>query len=153
MALSYNGNSTPGVLEQMIDARSTCQELLQLLAAENAGLMKQRVEEVETRLQMKRQLTLRLEVLMKELKTRKAEWQGHKDTRNMALRLAEEIGAFQKLAGKNLEMLKAAHQLRADMVAAIRDTIDAHTPKVQTYGRNGYMATTDGGTRVMSREV
>lgn len=152
MNTTYHPQPT-NVLANMQDARNTCRELLHLLAEENQGLSKQRAEVVETRLQLKRSLTLRLEVLMQDLKRRKTEWQGQPAAKDLANRLAEEISLFQTLAAKNLTLLKAAHQLRADMVAVIRDTMDARTPHVPTYGRSGSIYTTDQGTRLVSRDA
>lgn len=158
MAIVMQEGMSPGILEQMSDARATCRELLQLLMAENASLGKNSVEEVETRLQTKRRLTLRLEVVMKDLKTRRHEWTGRKDAQEVALRLAEEVSVFQDMARKNLELLKAAHQLRADMVSMIRDTLEAQAPRVQTYGpygtmNNGKAAPAPGAMRMMARDV
>lgn len=150
--MTHTGD-TPGILQQMADARSTCNELMHLLAAENQGLRTHSVDEVEARLQLKRQLTLRLELLMKELKTRKADWQASKDGRTLALRLAEDMEVFRELASKNAEMLRAAHQLRADVVAVIRDTIEAQTPRMTTYGRSGALNHGDNGTRVMAKDI
>ena len=158
MAIVMQEGMTPGILEQMSDARATCRELLHLLAAENAGLNTSSVAEVETRLQSKRRLTLRLEVLLKDLKSRRAEWTARKDAQELALRLAEEVSAFQDMAKKNLELLRAAHQLRADMVGMIRDTLEAQAPRVQTYGRYGNLtpsgkAPAPGAMRMMARDV
>lgn len=154
MMQSYNPSAPQsGVLQQMSDARSTCRELMELLGAENGGLIHQKVAEVETRLQMKRTLTLRLEVLMQEIKRRKAEWQAQPTAKDMANRLAEDMAVFQELASKNLTLLQAAHQLRADMVAVIRDTLDARAPHVPVYGRTGSVYKQDNGTRVISRDA
>ncbi len=158
MAIVMQEGMAPGILEQMSDARATCRELLQLLVAENASLNKSSVTEVEARLQNKRRLTLRLEVLLKDLKARRQEWTSRKDAQEVALRLAEEVSVFQDMARKNMELLRAAHQLRADMVSMIRDTLEAQAPRVQTYGRYGSMtpsgnAPAPGGARMMARDV
>jgi hypothetical protein len=50
-------------------------------------------------------------------------------------------------------MLKAAHQLRADIILAIRDTIETNQPRVQTYGANGALNSVDSATRLVARTI
>ena len=135
------------------DARSTCRELLALLLEENNGLSKQDINVVDERIQNKRRLTLRLEQILAELKRSGSLYKADANARHQVNLLAEEIAEFQHMAHKNAMMLKAAHQLRADLILAIRDTVDATQPRVQTYGANGSMNNADNATRLVARTI
>lgn len=139
--------------ETVTNARLTCRELMALLMEENAGLIHHDVALVESRLGHKKRLTLRLEQLLKDLKQTGSLWKADTNTHNQALHLAEEVKHFQELAHSNVLMLQAAHQLRADLVVAIRDAVDAQTPKAQLYGSTGAIRPLDGATRLVAREV
>lgn len=134
-------------------ARATCRELLTLLVEENHGLIRHDVKMVEERIQHKRRLTLRLEQILAELKQSGNSWKSDPAGRREANQLAEEIAQFQTLARENAMMLKAAHQLRADLIIAIRDTVDAAQPRAQVYGANGTMAAADNATRLVARNI
>lgn len=135
------------------DARATCRELLALLVEENNGLTKQDISLVEERIQHKRRLTLRLEQILIELKSSGSIYKADAPTRQQVNMLAEEVAEFQHLAHKNAMMLKAAHQLRADLIIAIRDTVDSNQPRVQTYGANGTMNAADNATRLVAKTI
>lgn len=134
-------------------ARTTCRELLALLVEENHGLTKQDIKLIEERTQHKRRLTLRLEQLLSELKQSGNLWKSNPAARYQATLLAEEIAQFQDLARENAMMLKAAHQLRADLIIAIRDTVDSTQPRAQVYGANGNMQPADNATRLVARSI
>lgn len=148
-------NPQPGSSKQatIMDARTTCRELLALLIEENHGLARHDVKLIDAGIQNKRRLTLRLEQLLAELKQSGSLWKADPASRTQAALLAEEIAEFQNMARENATMLRAAHQLRADLILAIRDTVDASQPRVQTYGANGALSQTEGATRLVSRSI
>ena len=134
-------------------ARATCRELLTLLIEEKHGLAKHDVQRIDDNIQNKRRLTLRLEQLLGEIKQTGAVWKNDANGRNQAALLADEIAIFQTMARENAMMLKAAHQLRADLILAIRDTVDAAQPRVQTYGSTGALNMADNATRLVARNI
>lgn len=146
-------NEARAAQESITNARLTCRELMALLAEENAGLIRHDVSLIESRLSVKKRLTLRLEQLMKDIRQKSSIWKKDAQSQTQAMHLAEEVQHFQKLAKSNALMLEAAHQLRADLVLAIRDAMDAQTPKARLYTANGYMQNLDGATRLVAREA
>lgn len=162
MTMPYN-SATPaqGTLSEaasaILAARKTCRELLALLIEENQGLARHDVKLIEDRLVHKRRLTLRLEQMLAELKQKGSiggnAWKTDTTAQAQASLLAEEIAEFQSMARENAMMLKAAHQLRADLIMAIRDTVDAQTPRVQTYGANGALTNAGGETRLVATSI
>ena len=150
MNTPYNAPAQPNSIAA---ARNTCRELLILLVEENHGIAKHDVKMVDDRIQHKRRLTLRLEQILAELKQSGNLWKSDASSRTQAALLAEEIAEFQNLARENAMMLKAAHQLRADLILAIRDTVDATQPRAQTYGANGSMNSADNATRLVARNI
>lgn len=138
---------------QILAARKTCRELLVLLMEENNGLARHDVKVIDERLSHKKRLTLRLESMLAELKQNGSLWKADASARQQSVLLAEEIAEFQNLARENTLLLKAAHQLRADLLLAIRDTVDAHQPRVQTYGSGGTMNAASSETRLVTTSI
>lgn len=137
----------------IMEARTTCRELLVLLTEENNGLTKQDISVVESRIQHKKRLTLRLEQLLSDIKLKGEQWKGSDVARRQAILLADEMKHFQELARNNAMLLKAAHQLRADIIIAIRDAVDALQPRAQTYGANGVVSSVESSTRLVARSI
>lgn len=138
---------------EIITARETCRELLVLLNEENASLAKQDTKTVEARLQQKKMLTLRLEQNLAEVRQNAPQWKDNAASKRHMVLFAEEMKLFQDLAKKNALLLKAAHQLRADLIIAIRDALDDAQPKAQLYTANGTMSAQDGATRLVARTI
>lgn len=134
-------------------ARATCRELLTLLIEEKHGLAQHDIKRIDDNIQNKRRLTLRLEQLLGELKQTGPVWKADKAALNQASLLADEIAIFQTMARENAMMLKAAHQLRADLILSIRDTVDAAQPRVQTYGASGALNAADNATRLVACSI
>lgn len=147
------GNGLSPEAHEILAARKTCRELLALLIEENQALPKHDIQLIEDRLVHKRRLTLRLEQMLADLKQKGSLWKADASARQQASQLAEEIAEFQTMARENAMMLKAAHQLRADLILAIRDTVDAHQPRVQTYGSSGTLNTSSGETRLLATSI
>lgn len=144
----------PGIVQQMLDARHTCRELAALLLEENTTISAANgATHAEARLQLKKRLSIRLEKLVQDIKNQRSQWQGNSMAVHTAGQLAEEFSHFQQLARQNEVLLRAAHQIRADIVSVIRDTIDAQQPRVQTYGKSGNLNNSTSGVRVMAKEV
>lgn len=143
----------PGIIIQMMEASQTCRELMGIMSEENANLANQQTSQIEARLQLKKRLALRLEKLLADIKAQKDQWKDSPLAKNAATRLAEEIALFTELAKKNETLLRAAHQLRADIVAVIRDTIDASQPRATTYNADGQVKKGDGGTTVVATTI
>lgn len=148
---AVQGQSAPA--QDILAARKTCRELLALLLEENQGLAKHDVQLIEDRLVHKRRLTLRLEQMLADIKQKGSLWKADASARQQANHLAEEIAEFQTMARENAMMLKAAHQLRADLIMAIRDTVDAQQPRVQTYGSSGTLNASNGETRLLATSI
>jgi hypothetical protein len=165
MAVPYNpprrfpprpqpANQAPSpATEKLLEARNTCRDLMALLAEENAGLLHADMAALEARLLHKKRLTLRLEQLLSDVKSGHESWRQDYAARAQAIKLEEEFRLFQDLARSNAQLLKAAHAVRADLVKAIRDTMDAETPKARLYGANGAVHSVDGHTRLVMRDV
>jgi|GEM_PF-5063503 len=146
---SYNVPPAAGI----IAARATCRELLALLMEENSGLTKQDIKLVEERIQHKKRLTLRLEKQLADIKQNGGIWKENADARRQAAQLAEELKKFQELARNNALLLQAAHQLRADLIIAIRNEIDAMQPRAQLYTSSGGISSGSGNTRLLARTI
>lgn len=145
--------STLTPTQLLTQARSTCRELLALLTEENAGLIKQALQKMEERLVHKKRLTLRLEQLLAEIKLQRPQWQNDSLIKQQILLLQQEVQIFQDLAAQNASLLQAAHQLRADLILAIRDAVGSQEPKAQLYGANGNLQNTNGHTRLVARNI
>lgn len=147
----------PGIILQMLEASQTCRDLMGVMVEENRNLnhsaSPQATQQVEARLQLKKRLALRLEKLLAEIKTNRENYRGNRQVENAAARLGEEIEAFRELAKHNEVMLRAAHQIRADIIAVIRDTIEASQPRVQTYNAAGNATNGNVGTTVLATSV
>ncbi len=143
----------PGIVIQMLEARQTCRDLMGVMLEENQGLSKFSSKETETRLFMKKRLALRLEKLLSDIKAQKEAVKGNRQAENVAVQLAEEIDMFRIIAGKNEVMLRAAHQIRADIVNVIRDAMEAAQPRVTTYNASGYKQTGNTGATVVGTVV
>ncbi len=139
--------------EKLLEARATCRELMALLAEENAGMAHADIAALDARLLHKKRLTLRLEQLLGDVKTQRDTWREDYAARAQAIKLEEEFRTFQDLARNNAQILKAAHTVRAELVVAIRDAMDAEAPKARLYGANGMMHAVDGNTRLMVRDI
>lgn len=138
---------------EIISARETCRELLALLTEENTSLGKQDIKIVEARIQQKKRLTLRLEQSLEEIRRSAPAWKENASSKRHMVLFAEEMKLFQELARKNALLLKAAHQLRADLVIAIRDALDDAQPRAQLYNANGGLAAHDNATRLVARNI
>lgn len=143
----------PSIVIQMMEASQTCRDLMGLMLEENAGLTRASSAQSEARLAMKKRLALRLEKLLADIKAQKADMRGNRQVENVAIKLAEEIEVFRQVAAENETMLRAAHQIRADIIAVIRDTIEASQPRVQTYNAYGAMQHGNTGTTVVGAIV
>ena len=143
----------PGIVIQMLEASQTCRELMGVMLEENEALHRNQTTTTQMRLDLKKRLALRLETLLADIKSQKDSVRGNRSAENVAVRLAEEIDMFRKLASQNETMLRAAHRIRADIVAMIRDTIEASQPRVTTYNANGYVQHGSAGTTVVGAVV
>jgi flagellar biosynthesis/type III secretory pathway protein FliH len=139
--------------QKLAQARATCRELLAALIEENTGALSADTAATEARLLHKKRLTLRLEQLLAETRAQRESWREDPAAQAEALALETEFRLLQESGRQNVALLKAAHQVRAELVMAIRDTLDANTPKAQLYGNNGALYVIDGATRLMAREV
>lgn len=148
---SYNQPQT--AQEVFAHTRSTCHELMALLAEENTALRKHDAKLVEARLHHKKRLALRLEQMLAALKRSASLWKADANAQVQAQRLAQEVAQFQQLSQQNTALLQAAHQLRADLVVAIRNELEARAPKARLYGSSGEISPAHGGTRLLAREV
>jgi hypothetical protein len=140
------------VLQQLDEARLTCRELASVLDAENRlATGRGNLALLEEQLDIKRHLTLRLERLVQNLKSLKPEWENDRKSSDAARRLAFEMGEFQRLAAKNMLQLKAAHQIRADVIALVQDTLEAQKVPL-AYGKNGAVSRPDAHS-VLRKEI
>lgn len=144
----------PGAASLLVhSARETCRELIALLMEENVSVQKHKVDVIEARLQNKRRLTLRMEQLLVEIKKNSEALKADPLARNELVTLAQEVQHLQEVSRTNAAVLKAAHQLRADLVLTIRDAVDATQPRAVMYGASGYIINTDANTRLVARTV
>jgi hypothetical protein len=140
------------VMGQLDEARATCRELAAVLDTENRLVTgRNNLPLLEEQLDIKRHLTLRLERLVQSLKTLKPEWENDRKSADAARRLAFEMGEFQRLAAKNMMQLRAAHQIRADVIALVQDTLQAQKVPL-AYGKNGEISRSDAHS-VMRKEI
>ena len=139
--------------KKLVEARATIRELMALLMEENSGTLSADGAATEARLLHKKRLTLRLEQLLAEVRAQKEQWRLDVAAQREALAMEGEMRLLQQHARKNAAVLQAAHQVRAELVVAIRDAVDANQPKAQLYGASGTLYRIDGATRVMARDV
>ncbi len=139
--------------KQLAEARATTRELLGVLLEENAGSLSADKAATEARLLHKRRLTLRLEQLLTDARKNREAWKTDVAAQREALQLEGEMRLLQEASRTNAAMLQAAHQVRADLVMAIRDAVDAETPKARLYGATGALYNIDGATRLVARDV
>lgn len=140
-------------LHLMQHASQTCRELMAVMAQENAMLGRHQSAQLETLLQHKKRLTIRLEQILSELKKHGTSWKTDPISRNQAILLAEEIQHFQLMTKQNSLALQAAHQVRADIIVAVRDEMEASAPKAQLYSATGAYQNTYAQTRLVARHV
>jgi len=140
-------------LQLITDARNACRTLIVLLMEENAALTTYNATVVEERLPQKKRLTQTLEQSLRDIKSTASNWRDNPAAQAQATHLAEEVAYLQNLSRSNTLMLKAAHQLRADLIIAIRDAVEATAPRAQLYTALGAATTTEGGTRLVAREA
>ncbi len=138
---------------KLAEARETCRELLMVLEEENSGAMSADTAALEARMMHKKRLTLRLEQLLTEARSQRENWRTDVAAQREALGLETELRVLQESGRKNAAMLDAAHQVRAQLVVAIRDAVDAQSPKAELYGSTGAAYTIDGATRLLARDV
>lgn len=138
---------------KLAEARETCRELLMVLEEENSGTLHADSAAFEARLLHKKRLTLRLEQLLTEARSQREHWRTDPAAQREALGLETEMRVLQESGRKNAALLQAAHQVRAELVVAIRDAVDAQTPKAELYGNTGALYTIDGATRILAKEV
>jgi hypothetical protein len=134
-------------------ARTTCRELVALLMEENTHVGKHKVAFVEEKLQVKKQLTTRMEQLLIDIKKYVPILKVSVRGKNELMQLAKEVQLLQEISAKNMAVLQAAHKIRADIVMTIRDVMDSAQPKAQLYGANGRLQQTDGNTRLVAQNV
>lgn len=150
--MAANASQPPAtVIEQLDEARATCRELMDVLRTENDTLAGQRIDVLENRLELKRQLTLRLERLVHNLKSLKPQWEDDRRSASVARLLATEVGEFQRLAAKNTLQLQAAHKVRGDVIALIKDTAEKAQPTLG-YSKDGAL-TRNSSTTVLRKEI
>lgn len=142
---------TPNIIGQLDEARTTCRDLMVVLENENQLVTTRRIDLMEEQLEIKRHLTLRLERLVQGIKSLKPEWENDRRSADAARKLANEMGEFQRLAAKNMMQLKAAHQIRADVIAMIQDTLESNKVPL-AYGKNGEVSRSDL-TSVLRKEI
>ncbi|MBI1308356.1 MAG: hypothetical protein GC129_00660 [Proteobacteria bacterium] len=140
-------------LQLIIDARNACRSLIALLMEENATLTQYNSGGLEENLPQKKRLSQALEQALRDIKASSSGWKNNPAVQTQAIRLDEEVRYLQGLARSNTLMLQAAHQLRADLIIAIRDAVEANAPRAQLYNAVGGVATTQAGTRIIAREV
>lgn len=138
---------------KLAEARATVRELLAVLLEENSGTLTADKVATEARLLHKKRLTLRLEQLLSEVRAQREVWKTDVAAQREALGLESEMRLLQDNARQNAAMLNAAHQVRAELVVAIRDAVDANTPKAQLYGASGALYQIDGATRLVAKDV
>ncbi len=143
----------PTPITSIHGARATCRELLTLLVEEKHGLARHDVARIDANIQNKRRLTLRLEQQLADIKQTKAVWKTDATAVTQAGLLAEEIAVFQTMARENAMLLKAAHQLRADLILSIRDAVDTGQPRVQTYSAAGTLNTSENTSRLVTCSI
>lgn len=134
-------------------ARETCRELIALLMEENAHVAKHKVAFIESKLQDKKRLTLRMEQLLLDIRKYAPTLKTDTTAKNELIILSREVQVLQDTSVKNHAVLKAAHQIRADLVMTIRDVVDANQPRPQLYGANGRITPADNNTRLVARNV
>jgi len=147
--MQYNAAPAP---TPVTEARRACRELMALLAEENGTLPKHDVSAVEARTQQKKRLTLQLEQHLAELKRQGGLWREGAMRAEVAA-LAEEVKHFQGLARANASMLRAAHQIRADLIIAIRNELEAAQPRAQVYTSRGTVENAGGGAGLVTRSI
>ncbi|HEX2859737.1 MAG TPA: hypothetical protein VHP58_06045 [Alphaproteobacteria bacterium] len=142
------------VTQNLDEARATCRELMDVLRHENdlvAHAPRADVSILEDQLQLKRHLTLRLERLVHGLKSIKDQWENDRGSAEAARRLANEMGEFHRVAARNMMQLKAAHQIRADVIALLKDTYDSQQTPLG-YAKDGSLQRGDSAS-VMRKEI
>lgn len=151
MEQAYNQPTTAREVFQQ--TREACAELTALLVEENAALHRHNGKLVEEKLHHKKRLVLRLEQMLAAIKRSSSLWKTDAVAQDMARRLGQEMARFQVLARQNAAALNAAHQLRADLVMAVRNELESRVSKPQLYGATGQMSQVEGSTRLVAREV
>lgn len=136
------------------EAGITCDQLAELIATENAALEARDIQAIADGLKRKTKLAYQLEKTLHGIKTNKDAVLADARSAEQIRRLQQEMDHFQAISRKNMLMLKAAHQTRADFLMLVRDTLEQQRPKPDTYNQTGSMnAPTDTGTTLVKRSV
>lgn len=144
-------------MELMQEAQMTITSIKKLIEEENLVMARNqtqlRMQQLEDTLPEKKKLSIRLEHILNTLKTHKDTIKEDPTLKATAHSLNKNIESFKDDALQNLTKLRAAHQIRADFITMVKDTVmklDAN----QTYGANGSMSHNTGPTRtVMEKSV
>lgn len=136
--------------ETVTKALEACKALTGLLAEENKELKARNTKRIEEFYKEKRHLAVKMETLLKEVKTLPAE---EKNSRNMG-ELEVAINNYQTHARQNLLLLRAAHEATANFLTLVREAIERKKTKAETYSKEGQISAGDGrDTRLINKNI
>ncbi|MFZ2619644.1 MAG: hypothetical protein WAX89_02120, partial [Alphaproteobacteria bacterium] len=128
-------------------------QLKDVVMSDNAALGARDTKKVEENLKQKTRLALKLEKLLGDAKANKDVVKQDPDFHFTARALQAEIEEFEVAARKNMMLLKAAHQVRADTLQIIRHVINERQPKVDMYNARGTLASTGKEATLVNKAV
>jgi hypothetical protein len=139
--------------QSLQEAAALCRQLKDLVAGENDALEKRKLSMVEDNIKQKTHLTLKLESLLNRARTQRSLLQEDSAARAAARDVQAEMADFQSLARKNMLLLKAAHQTRADTLQMIRQALNEKNPRVETYNAEGKVGTKGKEASLVNKAV
>ena len=130
-----------------------CKEITSLVDAENDALTNRNIQFVEENLKDKSRLALKLEKMLKDLKSSKDSIKGDPAARDALKSIQMDMDSFQNTAKKNLLLLKTAHQTRADTLQMIRHIVDANRPQAETYNAYGKVEQGNANAGLINKRI
>jgi hypothetical protein len=126
--------------ELVLETAKSCDMLSELLKVENEAIRNRELDVVAENIKIKDKLSANIVGLLARIKeARKAI--GETGGVKLELdQLQQSFDTYQKLARKNALLLKSAHESTAIFLDTIREIVEAHKPKSETYGKDGSMA-------------
>ena len=134
------------------DATLVTRELMQLIGEENIALRQRDISLVHDRIKDKNRLAIKLEKLIQNAK-QQATAPMDDQTRAMARALQAEMAVFRTEARKNALLLQSAHQVRADTLKVIRQTVADLKPKASTYNSTGAVSEKSQNPNLLNKTI
>ena len=125
------------IKEVVIETTKNCQDLTELLKAENISIRNKDIKAIEANISTKDKLASRIMGLLSKIKQLRATMPKEDGLKDFLAQLQVSFNEYQQTARKNALLLRSAHESTAIFIDTIRQAIQATAPSTATYGNNG----------------